>query len=228
MSLNGALLPLAICGALALAAACTTTTVVSPSAGSETASAATASPTPDPTPSPSAAGPSAPARASASAASSEGPLGDAESCDNEAIGFSVDYPEGWWANEDVEPDFAGGTPIPACTYFGPEPVELRPNAGLPQGIAIWFDVETQFEFTGDTLSEEETTVDGRSAVAMETEATGAGGFTPEGTRTYAYVVALADGRQLLAQTTTVYIDEETYADAKPILDAMMESLEFDD
>lgn len=169
---------------------------------------------------------SAVARASAAESSAADPLGEAQSCTNEAIGFTVDYPEGWWANERIEPDFAGGTPIEACTYFAPQPVELAPNAGLPSGIAVWFDVETQFQTTGETLSEEEETVDGREALVVETEATREGGFTPEGTLTYVYVVDMADGRQLLAQTTTLYIDQDEYEDAKQILDAMMETLEF--
>lgn len=169
-----------------------------------------------------------PAGGSTAPSASGGYAEDAQSCTNEDVGFTVDYPAEWWANKTIEPTFEGGTPIAACTYFGPDEVELRPNAGLPQGIAIWFDVETQFQVTGEELSSEEAEIDGRQAVVLETEATGSGGFEPAGTRSYRYIVGMDDGSQLLVATSTLYIGEAEYEDTKGILDWMMETLDLDD
>lgn len=181
-------------------------------------------------------GDDASASASASASPTEGPLGDAAACENEELGYEVDYPEDWWANERIEPDQPTLTPIPECMYFAREPVDLQPNAGLPAGLAVHFDVrEGQealdpelMESYGEVLGRDEDTVDDRPAVAWETEVTNGMSFTPAGSRTYQYVIELEDGSQLVAITDSVHQDEEDYEATKPILDAMMDSLEFDD
>lgn len=176
---------------------------------------------------PAAEGSSAPISTPASKGTDE-PRVDTVSCINDDISFTVDYPALWWANEEIVPADPTFTPIPACTYFAPQPVEIAPNAGLPPGIAIWFDSETQFEITGEVRSQEETTVDGRRALVVETEASGQSGFEPEGTRTYRYVIDMGDGSEVLVATSTQYVDDAAYEEAKPILDAMMETLDFDE
>ena len=169
-----------------------------------------------------------PAASDEASPSAEGVLGDAQSCTNDETGFRVDYPEEWWANERIEPPTPDGTPISACMYFAPEPVELVPNSGLPPGIAVWFDHETQFEITGEELAREELEVDGRRALLVETEATGGSGFEPDGTRTYRYIIDMGDGSEVLVATSTLFIGDSEYEEAKPILDAMIETLDFDE
>jgi hypothetical protein len=71
-------------------------------------------------------------------------------------------------------------------------------------------------------------VDGRRALVVETEATGESGFEPQGTRTYRYIVDMGDGSEVLVATSTLYITDAEYEDAKPILDAMIETLDFDE
>lgn len=176
------------------------------------------------------------ASATASASPTDGPLGDAAECENEELGYEVEYPEDWWANERIEPDEPTLTPIPECMYFAREPVDLRPNAGLPAGLAVHFDIrEGQealdpelMESYGEVLGQDEDTVDDRPAVVWETEVTNGTSFTPAGSRTYQYVIELEDGSQLVAITDSVHQDEEDYEATKPILDAMMDSLELDD
>lgn len=169
-----------------------------------------------------------PAASGEPSSSTDVPLGDAQSCTNDEIGFSVDYPEDWWANDRIEPAAQGLTPIPACMYFAPEQVELMPNSGLPPGIAVWFDHETQFEITTEELSREELEIDGRRALLVETEATGDSGFEPEGTRTYRYIVDMGDGSEVLVAASTLYVSDSEYEEAKPVLDAMIETLDFDE
>ena len=174
--------------------------------------------------------------ATATASPSDGSLGDAQECENEELGYEVGYPEDWWANERIEPDEPTLTPIPECMYFAREPVDLQPNAGLPGGLAVHFDVrEGQeavdpelMESYGEILGQDDDTVDGRPATVWETEATNGTSFTPAGSRTYQYVIELEDGSQLVAITDSVHQDEEDYEATKPILDAMMDSLELDD
>jgi hypothetical protein len=169
--------------------------------------------------------------ASASPSPTEGgPLGDAADCENEELGYEVDYPGDWWANDRIEPDDESLTPIPACQFFAPTEVELQPNAGLPNGIAIRFETPDQeIDAGGGTvLSEDETTVDGRDARVIETEPEPQAGFVPEGSHLYRYIVELDGGGQLVATTDDILQDEARYAESKAMLDAMMDTLEIED
>lgn len=152
---------------------------------------------------------------------------DAQSCENDDIGFTVEYPGDWWANERIEPDFDGGTPIPACTYFAPEPVALQPNAGLPPGVAIWFNVPSAnaADSSGEELDGGEATVDGYDATIVE-YVPRESGFSPEGTIIYTYVID-RDGERISA-LTNAFGHEDTYEENKRILDSMMETLDFED
>lgn len=183
---------------------------------------ATATPTASPSPTGTATVSPSPTRG--------GPLGDAEDCENEELGYAVDYPGDWWANERIEPEDDNLTPIPACQYFAPNEVELQPNAGLPNGIAIHFDIPDQpiDLSTDEILSDEETTVDDRDARVVESEPEPQPGFVPEGSLVYRYVIELDDGRQLVASTDNILQDDALYEDSKGILDAMMDTLDIDD
>lgn len=159
-----------------------------------------------------------------------GPLGDAAECENEELGYEVDYPGDWWANERIEPEDDNLTPIPACQYFAPTEVELQPNAGLPNGIAIRFEIVEQDVDPAkeEILSDDTTTVDGHDARVVETEPAPQPGFVPEGSQVYRYIVELDDDRQLVATTDDILQDSARYEESKAILDAMMETLEIDD
>jgi hypothetical protein len=213
----------AVLAAGLLAAACTA------EPGPDGTAAATPSMSPTTTATPGAATPSASPSVTPSPTQG-GPLGDAAECENEELGYEVEYPGDWWANERIEPENADLTPIPACQYFAPTEVELQPNAGLPNGIAIHFEIpEDRVEPSDDAIvSEEERTVDDLDARVVETEPAPQEGFIPEGSRLYQYIVELADGRQLVATTGNILQDDERYAESKAILDAMMETLDIED
>ena len=159
-----------------------------------------------------------------------GPLGDARECENEVLGYEVDYPGEWWANDRVEPEDDDLTAIAACQYFAPNEVELQPNAGLPNGIAVYFEIQDQpiDPPESEILSEEDTTVDELDARIVETEPAPQAGFIPEGSRMYSYLVDLEDGSQLVARTDNILQDDALYQESKAILDAMMETLEIED
>jgi hypothetical protein len=158
-----------------------------------------------------------------------GRLRDASECENEDLGYEVDYPEDWWANERVEPDDDNLTPIAACQFFAPDEVDLQPNAGLPNGVAIRFDLLAEaVVLDGEILSDDETTVDERNARVVEREPTPSPGFVPEGSVVYQYIIEFDGGRQLAATTDNIHQHDARYEEAKAILDAMMATLELDD
>ena len=155
---------------------------------------------------------------------------DAAECENTEVGYEVEYPADWWANERIEPseDDPGFTPILACTYFAAEPVDLQPNAGLPSGIAIQFGVANEEPVvSGDIVDEEAVSVDGRNAVLRVERPAPSPGFIPEGSLIYRYVIEV-DGGYLVASTDNILLDDEAYEESKAILDAMMETLDIDD
>jgi hypothetical protein len=162
-------------------------------------------------------------------ATGEPVLGEALECENQELGYEVDYPEEWWANERIEPEDEDLTPIAACQYFAPSPIELQPNAGLPNGLAIWFQIpEEEAESTGELLSEETLTIDGHDAVVTEIQPEPSEGFVPEGSLIYRYEIQLSEGRRLVASTDNILQDDSRYQESKPILDAMMATLEIED
>lgn len=152
-------------------------------------------------------------------------------CENPELGYEVEYPADWWANERIDPDDddPGFTPIVACTYFAPDPVELQPNAGLPSGIAIQFGLaEKEPIVSGEILDEESVRVDGFDAVRRVEQPEPSPGFTPEGSLIYRYVIELEDGTYLVASTDNILQDDAAYEESRRILDAMMEELDVDD
>ncbi len=154
-------------------------------------------------------------------------------CTNDEFGFSVTYPGEWWANEAVTPDDPALTPIPACTYFAEEPVELQPNAGLPDGIAVSVDLAEgpPGQPTGvEVIEQRETEVDGRPAVVEELAWTEDTVFQQAGDRMYSYRIRLADGQTLTISTDTAVsgADATAYAEHREVLDRMMDSLAFAD
>ena len=165
---------------------------------------------------------------------SDGGLPGGMPCTNDEFGFTVDYPAQWWANEAVTPEDPALTPIPACTYFAEEPVELQPNAGLPRGIVVIVELAEDpagGEPTGvEVIEQRETEVGGRHAVVEELEWTEDTAFQRAGDRTYSYRIELADGQTLTISTDTAVsgADAAAYAQHREVLDRMMRSLAFTD
>jgi len=155
---------------------------------------------------------------------SAGETADWPRCENEELGFAVSYPPDWWVQEDARPD-PGLDPIPGCTYFAPEPVDVPQNAGLPDTIAISFGLAEDplgpVEPPYVVLSRETTTVDGLEAELTEVEMTEAAApFFEAGERSYGYRVSLPDGETLAASVTSSAGD---YDEEKRVLDLMMET-----
>lgn len=182
---------------------------------SPTAAEATPSPTEDPSPI-STQSPDASAEATA----------DWPRCENADLGFSVAYPPDWWVQEEARPDPALD-PLPGCTYFAPQPVDVPQNAGLPPSIAIVFGLTEEplgpVEPPYVILSSETTTVDGMPAVREESEATEeAGPFAQPGDRSYGYRIELPGGEELGVGVNSSVGD---YEEEKRILDLMMQTLQ---
>lgn len=139
-------------------------------------------------------------------------------CTNEQDGYTVAYPDGWWANEFVE----GGEvdDVAACRFFAPEEIEIRP-ASQAAGMAIAIGRQP----TAPPLEGEATTVGGREAVVLEGVSTEDGPFDPAGTRTRQYWIELGD-EWLVGTTSDGPAWEGDYDENVEILDAMMDSLEF--
>lgn len=175
-----------------------------------------------PTPSPSVAPTPTPSQAP-SAAPSAAVFPGGGVCENESLGYTVGYPAGWYANEAIEPQ-DGLDGVEACQYFAEEPMEIRPNAGLPPTVAIVFSRgDEELPSSGITISSEETTIAGRPATVTESEGTGDGPFFAEGDFSYGYQITLPDGRFLVA--STYYANDGDYETHKLTLDQMMETLE---
>jgi hypothetical protein len=164
----------------------------------------------------------------APSASMSGSLGLEGRCENEALGYVVGHPNDWWVNEEIAAD-AALTPVPACQYFAPTAVDLQPNAGLPAGLAIWFELrDVAPRADGEVRRSDEVTVDGRNAVVVEFEPTPQAGFVPEGAVVRQYHVELADGTFLVATTDTIHQDASAFRDSAVILDHMMETIEIEE
>jgi hypothetical protein len=151
-----------------------------------------------------------------------GPAGEWRTCRNEQAAATIAFPGDWFTNvEDA---------LPACSIFDPEAIDLPETGEVPPALAIVVrreDVaqaelveEDMFE---EQLSREEVEVDGRPAVRIESEATGAG-LLDAGTRSYRYYVDL-DGDTLIAETHDV--EGTDFERNRRILDDMMAQVRID-
>ena len=143
-------------------------------------------------------------------------------CTNSQYRLSVAYPAGWYTND--------GSVVPACSAFDTKPVQVPRASEMPFEIPIVLAVQdvkvddvtrsSQFE---RVLSRAAVTVAGREGVRVEVEASGEG-LADKGMRTVRYVVALDNGRTLLA---TTHDRSGSYDRNQEILGRMMESLTFE-
>ncbi len=144
-----------------------------------------------------------------------------EQCINRVEGYAVEYPAGWHTNP--------GEVMDVCSLFDPEPITVPPGTQIPIDIAvsIRFEPVSYETVAGEVLgrrelSREETTVDGREAVRIESEATGEALY-PAGLRAYQYFVDLGDTTMVAG---TYDAGTFPYERKRRILDAMMATFDF--
>lgn len=145
-------------------------------------------------------------------------------CTNVRRGYSIAYPAGWYTTH--------LRPIQACEYFDPEPFEIIPGTEFPPtGLFASFSAQSVEEYLEpltdpmfyDTLRREETTVNGRPAVLVETSSTGQGESEP-GQRTYGYVID-RNGRAFAVLAISLP-DDERYEEFKSVADEAVETVRF--
>jgi hypothetical protein len=143
-------------------------------------------------------------------------------CVNRVHGYAVRYPAGWHVNT--------GDVVAPCSLFDPGPIEVPRDSEIPVSIAVMIGVEPVAfaTLTGDVLGRREVSrqslmVQGREAMRIDGESTGEGLYD-RGIRSYEYFVALGDSTLTAA---TYGVGSLPLERKRLILDAMMETLEFD-
>jgi hypothetical protein len=154
-------------------------------------------------------------------------------CTNDARGYSIGYPAGWYTTHLNDEQ--------ACEYFDPEPFEILEGTEFPptalfatltdEPVETYVDQLTDPMFF-ETIRREETRVDGRPAVIVETAATGEGEAEP-GERTYAYVVdvgcigdvCVKAGRAFVVLATALP-GVERYGEFKAVVDEAVKTARF--
>ncbi len=159
----------------------------------------------------------------ARSAASEEVVAEMARCANPQAGYRVAYPAQWQTNP--------GSVMPECSLFDPEPIQLQAGTEIPLDIAVSIRREpVRLEtIAGEprderVLSRAETTVAGRRALRIESEATGEV-MHPEGTRSYRYLVDLGEETLVAATYEAGTLD---FASKRRILDEMMSTLELTD
>jgi hypothetical protein len=138
-------------------------------------------------------------------------------CRNAALGYSIAYPPGWRHDR-------------SCAFFDPEPFTVPQNSDF-YGTALevqvaqdsWANVVgglTDDRFAR-VISRRDARVNGRRAVLVELEATGAGLYE-RGYGTYAYVVDIAGRPPVIVQATRRPGNE--WAGRKAVADRAVRSL----
>ena len=140
-----------------------------------------------------------------------------QQCTNPEEGYTVSLPRGWYYNETVEADDTDD--VAACRFFSPDDFEVRPGSGVSD-VAIGIGREA----TAPRAEGEATTVGGKPAIILETEAND-DSFDPAGTRYYQYWIDVG-AEWLVATTTDAPGWVGDYDDNKAVLDAMMDTLSF--
>jgi len=145
-----------------------------------------------------------------------------ESCTSPDYGFSLDYPNGWFAEE----SFPGWQ----CALFNPSPFVLQPDTEVPPVAVLAAVYEYAFDpsvamYTDPTynelLSSNDETIDGHKAVAVEVVAL-QDGLEPAGTSRYAVLVEYGTDRTFVIETSSVRGDD--YTIDKQVVRAMANSL----
>ena len=147
-------------------------------------------------------------------------------CTNSRRGYSIGYPSGWYTTH--------LRPSQACEYFDPEPFEIIEGTEFPptglfaaltdEAVDTYVEQLTDPMFF-DTLRREDVTIAGRSAVLVETVATGEG-ESEEGERTYGYVVEVGVERQAFVVLAIGLPGDERYQDFKAVADEAVKTAQF--
>ncbi|MDQ3691951.1 MAG: hypothetical protein M3406_18330 [Chloroflexota bacterium] len=140
-----------------------------------------------------------------------------QQCTNPKEAYTVSLPRGWYYNETVEADDTDD--VAACRFFSPEDFEVRPGSGVAD-VAIGIGREA----TAPRAEGQATTVGGKPAIVLETEAN-EDSFDPAGTHYYQYWIDIGD-EWLVATTSDAPTWVSEYEDNKVVLDAMMGTLTF--
>jgi N-acetylneuraminic acid mutarotase len=136
-------------------------------------------------------------------------------CRNPEGGYSIEVPAGWWyliTND-------------TCGYLDPEPFQF--DGATPQGpVTIRISVvQAEVGTFYETVSLEEISIAGHSAVRLELRAGGEEGGPPAGTLIYEYIVQLgptSEGPNLVAYTDSA--SQPDYEQNKLVLNAIMATL----
>ena len=142
-------------------------------------------------------------------------------CVNKAIGYQINYPQGWQTNS--------GEVVNRCRVFDPRSAEV-PEYTESIGKAIYLRVENNVSFeeiakedlSERHLSSKTTNIKDRRAVVIESESTGKA-LLRKGIRKYSYIVDLGN-KTLIA--TTYDTTDSNYQQNKQILDRMMTMIKF--
>jgi hypothetical protein len=156
-----------------------------------------------------------------------------DSCTNPEAGYRVAYPEAWYSNAAMEnPLNPDGEGIAACWLFAPTDFVVGYGTEIPWEAAVIIrrfelgaGVEWDYEAgSARELSSSEATVAGLPARFQELEVTERDHLFAPGDRIAQYVIAVADGSYLVAQTT-YYFGPDSYEESKALLSQMMQTLE---
>lgn len=150
---------------------------------------------------------------------------DGQSCHNDSIGYTVSYPAGWWAQEEIPPT-AGDRGVRACIAFAPTETDILDRSNGESVPAIYFYVDKNTQLVGERVRLEETTVDGHPATIREL-LQHRDLYYPAGTRTYQYLIDLGDGTFLVVDTVSGMRTGGVYARDVKVIDKMMQTLRFD-
>jgi len=145
-------------------------------------------------------------------------------CTNAPRGYWIGYPSGWYTTHLERAQ--------ACEYFDPRPFEIVPGTEFPPTalFATQSDESVEAYVTQltdpmffETVRQEDTTVEGRPAVLVQTVATGEGESEP-GERTYGYVVD-NDGRAFVVLATGLPGDRR-FSTFKKVADNAVKTVRF--
>ncbi|MBV6624631.1 MAG: S-layer homology domain-containing protein [Rivularia sp. (in: Bacteria)] len=149
------------------------------------------------------------------------PINLGQTCTNKAIGYTVSYPVGWRTNS--------GDVLKYCQVFDFRSIQLRERSE-DFDEAVYFDLEkVPFERILNAqsqglreISREQTTVNSRRAVVIESEYTGLT-ILPKGVRSYKYLIDFNDKTLVVV---TYQVKSQNYQRNKKVLDKMIESIKF--
>lgn len=144
------------------------------------------------------------------------PLG--QRCTNPEVGYTVSFPTGWYVNAHVEGETED---VAACRLFSPREFQVRPGSETT-GVSVAIGVQR----SGPSDPGTPTTVGGRPAVVTEA-ASPPNPVEPAGTLHYRYWIDLGGGEWLLAGTSDGPDWVGPYEENKATLDAMMDTLAFE-